>query len=245
MIRSRLGFKAFGLCVLVLGLMAFVTGVARAETGAKWLVSGADVGSLAPQLTISEIEAKSTSLSFTTAGNTNVLILCTGAAIVEGGKLIAGGGISLGRVNFTGCKVLLNHVLATKCEAHSPGKPNGEILTERGKGLITLDVGNDLVLITPEDASGATTKLLAVIELGEFCAIGEEIKVECHNLGDGFWIADGGGNAGALNRNVSSHLIIQGLSTLLALGQPANILGSAVIGLSGVHAGLSWSGDWS
>lgn len=246
MIRSRLGLKALVLSGLVLGLMAFAAS-AQAETGAKWLVSGKDVGSLEPQLVIKEIEGKSASLSFTTKGGTSVLILCTAAEFAGGGgKLIANGGISLGDVTFTGCVTLLNEVAAPKCIPHSEGQANGIILSEKGKGLIVLDKEesgtSELVKITPENSKGETTKLFAVIQLGETCAIGESVNVESTALGEGLWIKDIGGNTGFLTQ-AATHLIVEGLKKLLALGQPATIVGSAVVELGGVHAGLLWSGD--
>jgi hypothetical protein len=241
MIRSRLGLKALVLSGLVLGMMAFATSGAQAEELAKWRVSGADVGALAPQLVIKEIENKSASLAFTTKGGTGVLILCTTAAFSEGGKLLGKGTISLGDITFNGCVVLLNEAPAANCKPHSPGKPVGEILTGKGKGLIMLDVGNDLVKITPETAAGAATKLFVTIELGELCAIGESVNVEATELGEGLWIKDIGGNAGFL-AETTTHLIVEGLNKLLALGQPAKIIGSAIVELGGPHAGLKWSG---
>lgn len=237
MIRSRLGLKALVLSGLFLGLMAFGAGSAQAEAGAKWLVNKVDVGSLAPQLVIKEIENSTASLAFTTKGGTNVLILCTTAAFggTNGGKLIASGGISLGDVTFTGCTTLLNEAAAPKCVPHSPGKVGGTVLSENGTGLIVLDkVGEtnfELVKITPDVGT-----VFAKIELGESCAIGELVEV----AGE-LWIKDQGGNAGAL-AEAKEHLILEALNKLTALGQPAKIIGSAVVELGGVHKGLTWSG---
>jgi hypothetical protein len=259
MVRSRLGLKALGLCALVLGLMAFASSAAQAETGATWRLNGANVpngADLLPKLEILEIENNSASLSFTTGGGTGVLILCTAAKFVEGGILLAQGSISLGKVLFTGCVVLLNEKLAGACTAHSPtkGEKSGEILSERGTGLIVLDKVSlpekegkvevhtyDLVKLTPENAKSETTKLFGVIELGEECSIGESVNVESTTLGEGLWIKDINGNTGFLNE-ATTHLIVEGLNKLVALGQPATIIGSANVGLEGAHKTLTWSG---
>jgi hypothetical protein len=223
--------KGLGLCALVLGLMAFGGGVAQAETGAKWQVKGADVGSLSPQLVIREFENETAILSFKTVGGTEVEILCKKAEIDEGGKLIANGGISLGRILFKGCVTLLNKVLSTKCKPKTAGKALGEILTEKFTGLIVLDVGNDLVKLTPD----VGTKF-AEIELGETCAPAESLPV----TGELF-LKDCKGNA-SFTAEAATHLVEEGLSKLIALGQPAKLIGSAILEFGGVHAGLLWSG---
>lgn len=249
MIRSSLWLKALGLGVLVLGLTAFAASIAQAEAGATWRVAGAAIpgaNDLLPQLEIKELGARTASLSFTTGGGTAVLVLCTEANFDEGGKLIAEGTISLGRVLSKGCVTLLNEAVSPACKPHSPGKPLGEILSERFKGLIVLDTlpggaVDNLVKLTPEDAAGNVSRRLAVIELGEECAIGEEFNVETTALGEGMWIRDCMGNASFTEEKVE-HLIEEGLGKLLALGQPATILGSAQVRLSGAHLGLKWSG---
>jgi hypothetical protein len=239
MIRSRLGLKALVLSGLLLGLMAFASS-AQAEVGANWRVNGTNVNStLLPQLEISEIENKTVSLLFVTKSLTHVEILCTVAKFGGGGgKLTTNGSLTLGDVLFTGCVVLLNHELAAKCKAHSPGKPVGEILTENGTGLIVLHksasgVVTDAVLIKADNEKG----LFANIEMGETCAIGESV-----NVNGELWIEDGGGNAGFEKEEVI-HLIKEGpLFGLTALGQPAKIIGSAKVILTGAHVGLKWSG---
>ncbi len=126
------------------------------------------------------------------------------------------------------------------CEAHSPGQPNGTILTEKVKGLMVLDttsgITNHLVKITPDEGL-----LFVLIELGPKCAIGECIKVEAKAAGEGFWFKDQLGNAGFLTE-AASHLFRESLEGLKTLGVPAKIVGSAVVDLGGVHLGLTWSG---
>jgi hypothetical protein len=249
MLRSRLALRAFGLCTLVLGLTAFAAGTAQAETGATWRVNGAAIpgaGDLLPQLVVKEVENKSASISFTTAGGTSVLFLCTATEFDTGGVLISNGGVSTGNVSFKGCVTLLNEVASPKCTPHSPGKPAGEILSLQGRGLIALDKLpsgelTELVKVLPINAKGEVTKLFGNLEMGESCAIGELVNVETTELGEGVWGKDIGGNAGFLTESVT-HLMVEALKKLLVLGRPAIVIGSTVVELSGAHKGLKWSG---
>ncbi len=240
MIRSKLGLKALVLSGLVLGLMAFATSAAQAETGAKWNVVNSEgklvevtTAGLSPQLEIKEIENKTATLAFTTKGGTKVGILCTTAAFDEGGKLISAGGVSLGRILFSKCAVSLNGVLSPACKAHTLGKATGEILTLKAEGLLMLDkesetVTSKLVLLKPD--TGTT---FAEIEMGEECAIGELVKVEGE-----LFLKDVTG----VSNELVEHLISEGLKKLVALGVPAVIEGTALVRLSGAHLGLKFSG---
>jgi len=240
MIRSKLGLKALLLSGLVLGLFAFAASGAQAEATAHWRVSGVNVNdTLLPQLKITGIENNTASLAFTTKGGTNVLILCTAANFDEGGKLALEGKITLGRILFTGCVTLLNEAISTKCKPSGGGAGAGEILTEKGEGLIVLDElaggeKDDNVLIKPDTGVGTN---FAVIHLGETCAIGETVEVKGE-----LWLKDCLGNASFLEEKVT-HLIEESLHGLTALGQPATIIGSANVALAGAHEGLKWSGQ--
>lgn len=246
MARSELGLKVLALSALFLGLAAFATGVAQAETGAKWRVNGADVGDLLPQLVVNEVENKTATIFFTTKGGTNVLILCTSTEFDTGGVLVSNGGVSTGNVGFKGCVTFLNEVISKNCTPHSPGKPLGEILSLQGKGLIALDKLpsgelTELIKVVPVNAKGEIVKLFGMLEMGELCAIGETVNVETTELGEGVWGKDIGGNAGFLTESVT-HLMVEALSKLLVLGQPTKVLGSAIVELGGAHKGLKWSG---
>ncbi len=236
MLRSRLGLKVFGLCALVLGVMALGAGGAQAEVGAHWNVAGKSVtGSEEFQSEIKELENKSATLEFTTAGLTLVKILCTTAKFSEGGKLVKEGGISLGRTKFTGCKMELNNKPAGACELHSGGQPVGTIETLKAKGLIILDVVSgkteDYVKVVPDE--GTT---FAVLELGEECAIGAKVEMKAKSAGEGLWLKDSGGNTG-FTTEATTHLTEESLHGLIALGQPARIEGSAITGsVSGTTA---------
>jgi hypothetical protein len=243
MVRSRLGLKVLGLCALALGLMAFVTSAAQAEVNARWKVAGVDVtGATEVATEIKSIEGNTASLLFTTKGGTKVTILCTDAKFDEGGKLIKEGGLSLGRILFKGCVTLLNGTLSSACKPKGGGAPVGEVLTEKGKGLIVLDVvggvTEEYVKITPDSGT-----LFSTLQLGAECSIGETVKVEAKAAGEGLWIKDAATETKTSKElfltESTTHLIVEALQGLIALGQPATIDGSAIIGLTG---GAAFSG---
>ncbi len=238
MLRSRLGLKVLGLCASMLAVMVVGASGAQAEATAHWNVAGKSVtGSEEIPTEIKLIINATILIRFITGGGTSVKVLCTSAAFTEGGKLIKEGGISLGRAKATGCKVELNSKPAGGCEAHSTGKPVGTIESLKIKGLITLDVVSgkteDYVKVVPDE--GTT---LAVIEMGEECAIGTKVEVKAKSAGEGLWLKDSGGNTG-FTTEAATHTIQEALNGLLALGQPAAIEGSAVVGSS---SGVKTSG---
>jgi hypothetical protein len=251
MARSRVGLKGLGLCALVLGLMTFSVSAAQAEVGAHWniikatgeLVQVNETNKLFALLEIKEVENNTITLSFTTKAGTKVAILCTSMKFDEGGLLQANGGISLGRLLFRGCFTSLNGVAAGGCQTHSTGKPKGEILTEKAKGLIVLDKlesgeVDDFIKIVPDEGL-----VFAKVEMGEECSIGETIKMEAKAAGEGLWLKDGGPepNKSFLEEKVE-HLIEGSLTGLIALGQPTTVVGSALLRLVNEHIGLKWGG---
>jgi hypothetical protein len=221
--------KAMGLCLMMaLGLLAFA-GSAQATVGSKWMVNGADITTnvLLPQVQITEIENKTASLLFTTGGGTKVEILCTNAELINV-KLKAEGSLTEGSVKFSGCLTKLNGSTSGPCKPFT-GAESGVVKTEKGLGLIILHEGAGLTLIKPE-----TGTLLATIELGEECSIGESVPVAGELV-----LKDA-----AFTTEAAEHLIAEGpLTSLTALGQPATIDGSAWVKLVGTgHEGLKWSG---
>jgi hypothetical protein len=263
MLRSRLGLKALGLCAFLLCLTAFAT-TAQAEPGSYWslinskgeLIKLPGAGDLLPQTSIT-LENNTAELLFTTKSGTKIAILCTSANFDEGGRLIAEGGISLGRLLLKGCITKLNGVTSAACKPSGGGTPSksGEILTEKVKGLITLDevsvgVKEDYIKFIPEDKEGKTSKLFSKIENGPECAIGEFVNLEAKTLGEGLWLKDCPGE-GKTSKERSleylvEHLVEHALSgTLLALGQPASLDGSGLVRLTGEHLGLKFRGTWN
>ena len=249
MLRSRLGLKVAGLCGLVLGVMAIGATAAQAEVGAHWNVVKSNgelaqvpgANDLLPLLEIKEAENNTFSFLWTTAGGTKVAILCTAAKFDEGGRLIANGGISLGRLLLTGCVTLLNGVISPPCKPKTTGKALGELLSEKFTGLIVLDKltsgeVDDFIKFTPDEG-----KLFFKWEIGVECSIGELVRVESKAAGEGLWLKDCKGNAGFLEEKVE-HLFEESLHGLIALGQPMTIDGSFWVRLAGEHTGLKWGG---
>jgi hypothetical protein len=233
MIRSRLGLKALVLSGLVLGLMAFAAAGAQAEGNFK--VNGANIaGALLPSIQVSSVENKTASLLFTLKSGTKVEILCTEIRLLDGlttndAKLGIEGKVDLGRVHFKECLTKLNGTTSANCKPFT-GANSGLILTEPGKGLLRLHEGQPVIEITPDTGTTFVT-----ISLGEFCAIGSEVPVagvlflkDCKNLGA---------------TEATEHLIeeLPALTKLTALGQPATLDGSAIVKLTGTHAGLKFS----
>ena len=233
MIRSRLGLKALVLSGLVLGLMAFAAAGAQAEGNFK--VNGANIaGELLPSIQVTSVENKTSSLLFTTGGGTKVEILCTEIKLLNGltandAKLGIEGKVDLGRVHFNGCLTKLNGTTSANCKPFT-GANSGLILTEPGKGLLRLHEGQPVIEVTPETGTTFVT-----IALGPLCAIGEEVPVagvlflrDCNNLGAS---------------ELTEHLITElaALTKLTALKQPATLDGSAIVKLTGAHAGLKFS----
>jgi hypothetical protein len=234
MLRPRLGLKVLGLCVLVLGIGA---GGAQAEAFSHWDVAGKSVtGTESFQTEIKEIENKTGQFLFITRSGTKVAILCTSMKWDEGGALSKEGGLSLGRILFTGCVTFLNGTVSSACKPRGGGKALGEILTLKFKGLLVLDevagVKEDYVKFTPDEG----TRFVR-IDLGPECTF-ETLNVEAKSAGEGFWVKDCNGNTGFITA-ATTHLFEESLHGLIALGQPVTIDGSAIVGLS---SGASWSG---
>lgn len=240
MVRSRLGFKVLGLCALALGLMAVVASAAQAEAGANWKVNGSNVTlALLPSFQVKELENKTASLLFTTAGGTKVEILCTAAKVLDGlttndAKLGPEGKVDLGKAHFSGCLTKLNGVTSPPCEPFT-GANKGLLLTETATGLIRLHPagGQPVIELKPENAE----ERFVTFTLGEECAIGEKVPIagllflkDCKSEG---------------KVELVEHLVeeLKELTKLTALGQPATLDGSVFIKLSGAtHTGLKFSG---
>lgn len=237
MIRSRVGLKALVLGGLVLGLMTFTDGAAQAEVGATWTIVDAkgelrkipDAFDLLPQLQIKQVENATATLLYPPL---LLEILCTSAELNEGAKLLSNGTISLGRALFKGCITLLSKKVSLLCQAHSPGRGKGELLSEKFTGLIVLDESsgkiNTLVRIAPDEGTS-----LLQWEFGEECVLGSL------NLIGELWLKDGGN---AFTVEQTEHLIAEGLQGLTIAGKPATIDGSAMVSLLGVHSGMKWAG---
>jgi hypothetical protein len=178
MTRSRLRLKALGLSAVVLGLMAFGAGAARA---ANWMVGANNVTStLSPEIQIKEIEelialpkGEKHLVLLTKIGGTKVNILCTGASLVgvqleTGGKLTEGG-----KAKITGCETFLNGTLSAVCVPKSFGQANGTVASEEVKGQLGLFGFKKLIQIQPK-----TGENFAVLRFGGECPLPESVPIK-------------------------------------------------------------------
>lgn len=251
MVRSKLGLKALGLSVMVLGLMAFATGgVAQAETGASWTYINskgellAFSESLLPEVA-AKLEGTSASLDFTTGGGTKVKFRCTAFALTGSPKLLLNGSISNGAATFTGCETFLNESekASAACLPKTKGAAADEIKTNTAHGLLVLHklangTLHHVVLLIPLVTDPKTGEpLAATLELGEECSIGSSVPITGHLV---LW--DCPPFTGL--EHLVEHLIEEfpGLRLLKALGKPATVLGTALARLINAHAGLKWAG---
>ncbi len=230
--RSRMVIKALGLSGLVIGLTMLVAILAHAEPTANWVVNGANIANntLLPEAQVKELESKDGVLLFTTKFGTSVEVLCTAVALTNV-KLKTQGSTTEGSATFSGCIVKLFKTLSEACKPSAGGQKKGVIKTLNLLGLIVLSSGSPIVLFAPE-----TGTLIAQIELGEDCSIGESIPV----TGEVTF------KDSSFKTSAVDHLFIEGPITgtnLLALGQQATLDFGAVATLAGAHAGLKWSGS--
>lgn len=240
--RTRLGLKILGLSALVMGVMAIGTaGTAQAEPGACWGYINATSGKLEcfsstlEAKPLFELENKTGTLLI---ANVNFEVLCTGLEFDEGGLFAANGSILLGRLKFTGCIGLSRTPELKKLGACTPNDPisgPGTILTLKFTGLIKLHEGEPTVLLNPDpEAAG----VLAHINMGEECSIGEEILVKGELV---LWDCKG---KASFEEHKLTHLIEEYPKLqLMTVGvNKATLDGSANVTLATPHNLLKWAG---
>lgn len=237
MTRLGLALKALGLCVTLVGVLAFAS-VAQAEPNAFWLVNGAKFTTLSPTV---GAETDVAGMLLTELGGKFIHIPCSTIKLV-GARLVEPLAQIVGKVLFHGCEFW---------ELKTPGGPKvllgacqprvganlGLIETLSLTGLIKLHepkagerVGS--LEIKPTEAGGT----LAHVILGEECAFGETLLV-----GGVFFAKDT-----AFTTNAVKHLLLElpALTKLTVNGtKPATIDGSAWVFLGGAHIGLTFSGQ--
>jgi|SRR6187399_2597026 len=241
-IHSKLGL--LGLSIMVFGLMAFSATGAPAEVGAKWLLGEKPSGSGSIPFLDSTVglQAETTGVLHTEIAKVKVLFECTTTA-AENLTLIGNGSIAeKAIIKFTGCITKLNGVTSAPCQPKGLGVA-GLIETEPLHGLLILfkltsGVIDHLLKILPDEG-----KVLALIEMGDECAIGTKVNIlgkatikDCENL--------------SLTRQVK-HLVEVGtkaeLTEVWAISETveheATILGSAWAFLTGKHEELKFSGE--
>jgi hypothetical protein len=224
--------------VAALSLMAFAAVSAQAEIGATWDLNGAPLAAGLEPTVKATLENKTGTLLTKIAG-AEVEILCTTMETKEF-KLKAAGK-ALGLITFTGCLTRLNKVLSKDCVPLDKGVA-GTILTLELEGLIVLH------LVTPNGVVEPLVRLIpdppgsnafAHIEFGEFCSLPEEVLIggtiflkDCKNL---------------FKTSQKVHLVEEHSLTHIWMisDTPEHALhidGSKELELSGVHAGMNWSG---
>jgi len=236
--------RLFGICAVVLGLMAFSAG-AQATVGSKWLILNIN-GELREAATlpaaIGLVKDSSVYVLHTEILKIKVLFLCREIKAVNA-KLLAEGSVGKGpgevkesKILFSECDTDLNGGLAPECTPVDPEDGSGFIVTKPLHGLLILGTaGEDLLKVLPD-----VGETFAHIVLPVTCPIGTLVPVigklnlkDCENL--------------ALTHLVK-HLIEQGPGTeLWAISKTeehkATFLGSAWAFLTGLHQALGFSGS--
>ncbi len=208
------------------------TGVAHADT---WMIQGAKVTSeLKPTVQTKEVEEISGKKERYVAMASEILkvkmeVRCTGIELT-GAKLEVGGAITTGsKARFTGCIMFVNGKLTPACEPHTKAE-KGVIVTKELMGSLVSGV------LHLKPVSG---EILKVFEMSEECAVGEQIPI----LGT-LSLKEGSGEIA--NERIT-HLLEEAPETAMwviskTLEHEITLFGSAVMELSGVHKGLTWSG---
>jgi len=227
--------RLFGLLALLIGLMAFSAAAAQAEPGAYWEVGGTQIKD---KTLLPEINAKKDTphlVVVTKVGLSALEIDCTDIAFKSG--LLHELGRFTGSIHFSGCITKIGGKESPLCVPHSPGAPEGLILTEPLEGLLKLH----------KPAAGGTEDLLELLPVNAGmrfytlqygsgkCAISNGIEVtgtlflkDCKNL---------------LLSNELEHLFEeQSLTKILFGTNPMVMNGSFWAFLEGAHKGKLWSG---
>ncbi len=221
------GRAAVCLCLLTLGVIIASAQVAHAETGAAWMVKGANVTStLLPKLK-GEIGHNFTLWE---AFGKHFEFLCETGLWLSGGLNIPSiVGVSIDLIK---CHLLVSKKEIVACKPHTNGQPVGTIRMGPMRGLLVLHEGKGLIEFLPE-----TGTVFANVEVGEECSAGEVIPI-----GGKFTLKD---SEGKLGTEQVTHRFQEGpLTQLWALSSehPATMGGTHVVTLAGEHAGMTWSG---
>jgi hypothetical protein len=260
MIRSRLGFKALGMCALIVGLMGIWTGVAQAEEpGGKWTYINPTTkelktfeGVLHEPSISGELEKDEKGvfipavLHAKVLGGTSLLYECKEVLVVEGKLKLEG--IVLGKLVFHECETFLNGVLSKNCNPNAGGIHPGLIETNLIKAqmllhkLIEGGVKDEILVAEPEDKEGKLLTTFAIVESTEACSIGQKVPI-----GGRFAFWDPVDPLTHLVRHLIKEFLP--LTHLYAISDTAEhaaeILGGAWAFLSGEHKNYEWAGLWN
>ena len=222
--------KPMVLVALVLGVMAFGTTIAQAETGAHWNVNGSEFKSELK----AELKATGGHYSFLwKVGLAHVEVLCIHLGWVAAAMAISGGLAAI--ILLESCDAKINGKTAAACVPHSPGAANGTIRTNALRGLIKLHEKKvDLLELVPESGEVLVTLVLGAPEKNE-CAIGEKF-----DLTGKMFLKDS--QEEGLTEKVSHELETGPLTALKIGANTATVGGKFVVTLAGAHTGMKWSG---
>jgi len=241
MIRSRFGL--LGLCIALLGAMAFCASAVQAEVGAQWLFAEKEGTKSVPFLEASlGFEAETVFILHIEIEGKKILIECKSIS-TENAVLKASGSIGKGaKIKFGGCIVKLNGVTQPECEPNVGKADQGVISTNALHALLQLrELASKekitLLAFSPDEKN----EVWATYQTSTKCAIGPELTIfgslelkECVLM---------------LSVPLIKHLFEPGpfFGGLWVLKHTAEhsltILGSWWAFLTGTHEGLKWSGD--
>jgi hypothetical protein len=227
-----LNFRKHHLAILAICLATAIgslaLAVAQAESTPTWSLSPSnEIGPLLPVELSGKAEG-TLDLLFTTGGGTKVEISCEKLALEK--ALLEAEGKSSGTLSLSGCLTKLNGTTSSACKPFT-GAQQGVIKSTALKSQLVLHEGASLARLEP--VSGTT---LAIVEVGEECAIGEEVPVT------GVFYAKE--SAGELEVLKEAHTFEAGpLTAVKALGQTATFGGKAGFNPLGEHLGRRWSGS--
>jgi hypothetical protein len=229
-------FTAVGVAVVALALAVLGGSVGQAETGANWFVKSTKVSALLkPKVLVQEVEeAEKVPLRVLfVAFGLNMDYRCAKLEPIEFALLTEGS--STGKVLFSGCKLVVEGMEYAACAPEIEGK-SGLVETKKLKALLVLHKLKDgttdpLVRVEPSEG-----KIFATFFANEECnfgggTIGGVVYLKDHN--------------GKLSTEGPTHLVEEGPLTKVYFVEeehPATLDGKVVLGLSGEHTQLSWSG---
>jgi len=243
MTRTTLGI--LGLCVVIIGLMAFNAAGAHAEGTWLFLNASGQVKTGTELSAIIELENDANNVAHTSILSIFTLWVCTGWKAITS-KLFGSGAIGQGpgeekgsKILFSGCTTQLNGTAAPECTPKDAVGGAGEIITKPGHALAILreladKTKDDVIKFLPDEG-----ETLATIEMGAACPIGTKVPI----LGE-LVLKDGENQA---LTHLVKHLLepSQVLTKMWAISKTAEhvvaTLGSFWAVLGGEHAGLKYS----
>lgn len=228
--RSKPSF--LGICVLAFALTAVFAGTAHATS---WIVLNSEGKALETLKATIQSEAENKKVSLLTRFlGIGMEFRCTTAALV-GASIEAEGKITSGfKALFTGCQLYVNGALDSECTPRSTGKAAGTVETNALKGSLVLSEVNGPIKVEPKEGTSFVT-----LNFGVECPIFENTTIN-----GVFYLQDG---QYLLSKHLTSHLVEESFGTEIWISTKtaehlSQVDGSAIVSLTGAHAGLKWGG---